>query len=159
MLYFGLAIAGLVIVVDQVSKIIVLSAFGPFQGVSVTPFLNLVVVLNTGISFGLFASESELARYLLVALALIVSIILMRWLASSTNRFVCAALGMIIGGAFGNVIDRLVHKAVVDFLDFHLYGWHWPAFNVADSAITIGVALFVLASLLERYGRSKLDLE
>ena len=159
MLYFGLAIAGLVIVVDQVSKIIVLSALGPFQGVSVTPFLNLVVVLNTGISFGLFASEGELARYLLVALALIVSIILMRWLAGSTNRFVCAALGMIIGGAFGNVIDRLVHKAVVDFLDFHLYGWHWPAFNVADSAITIGVALFVLASLLERYGRSKLDLE
>ena len=159
MLYFGLAISGLVIVVDQVSKIIVLSALGPFQGVSVTPFLNLVVVLNTGISFGLFASEGELARYLLVALALIVSIILMRWLASSTNRFVCAALGMIIGGAFGNVIDRLVHKAVVDFLDFHLYGWHWPAFNVADSAITIGVALFVLASLLERYGRSKLDLE
>jgi signal peptidase II len=53
----------------------------------------------------------------------------------------------------------LVHKAVVDFLDFHLYGWHWPAFNVADSAITIGVALFVLASLLERYGRSKLDLK
>ncbi len=159
MLYFGLAIAGLVIVVDQVSKIIVLSALGPFQGISVTPFLNLVVVLNTGISFGLFASEGELGRYLLVALALIVSIILMRWLASSTNRFVCAALGMIIGGAFGNVIDRLVHKAVVDFLDFHLYGWHWPAFNVADSAITIGVALFVLASLLERYGRSKLDLE
>ena len=159
MLYFGLAIAGLVIVVDQVSKIIVLSALGPFQGVSVTPFLNLVVVLNTGISFGLFASEGELARYLLVALALFVSIILMRWLASSTNRLVCAALGMIIGGAFGNVIDRLVHKAVVDFLDFHLYGWHWPAFNVADSAITIGVALFVLASLLERYGRSKLDLE
>ena len=159
MLYFGLAIAGLVIVVDQVSKIIVLSALGPFQGVSVTPFFKLVVVMNSGISFGLFASESELARYLLVALALIVSIILMRWLASSTNRFVCAALGMIIGGAFGNVIDRLVHKAVVDFLDFHLYGWHWPAFNVADSAITIGVALFVLASLLERYGRSKLDLE
>ena len=159
MLYFGLAIAGLVIVVDQVSKIIVLSALGPFQGVSVTPFLNLVVVLNTGISFGLFASEGELTRYLLVALALIVSIILMRWLASSTNRFICAALGMIIGGALGNVIDRLVHKAVVDFLDFHLYGWHWPAFNVADSAITIGVALFVLASLLERYGRSKLDLE
>ena len=78
MLYFGLAIAGLVIVVDQVSKIIVLSALGPFQGVSVTPFFNLVVVLNTGISFGLFASEGELARYILVALALIVSIILMR---------------------------------------------------------------------------------
>ena len=159
MLYFGLAIAGLVIVVDQVSKIITLSVLGPFQGVPVTPFLNLVVVMNTGISFGLFSSEGELTRYILVALALIVSIILMRWLANSTNRFVCAALGMIIGGAFGNVIDRLVHKAVVDFLDFHLYGWHWPAFNVADSAITIGVALFVLASLLERYGRSKLDLK
>ena len=159
MLNFGLAIASLVIVVDQVSKIITLSVLGPFQGVPVTPFLNLVVVMNTGISFGLFSSEGELTRYILVALALIVSIILMRWLANSTNRSVCAALGMIIGGAFANVIDRLVHKAVVDFLDFHLYGWHWPAFNVADSAITIGVALFVLASLLERYGRSKLDLK
>lgn len=159
MLYLGLTIAGLVIVVDQVSKIVVLSALGPFQGVSVAPFLNLVVVLNTGISFGLFASEDALARYILVALALIVTTILMRWLANSTNQSVCAALGMIIGGALGNVIDRLVHKAVVDFLDFHIYGWHWPAFNVADSAITIGVALFVLASLLERYGGSKLDLE
>ena len=159
MLYFGLAIAGLVIVVDQVSKIITLSVLGPFQGVPVTPFLNLVVVMNTGISFGLFSSEGELTRYILVALALIVSIILIRWLANNTKRSVCTALGMIIGGAFANVIDRLVHKAVVDFLDFHLYGWHWPAFNVADSAITIGVALFVLASLLERYGRSKLDLK
>ena len=66
---------------------------------------------------------------------------------------------MIIGGAFGNVIDRLVYKAVVDFLDFHLYGWHWPAFNIADSAITIGVVLFILASFFERRGHSKSDVK
>ena len=159
MFRFGLAIAILVVVADQASKIVVLNALGPFQSVSVSSFFNLVLVLNTGISFGLFAGGDTIARWFLIAVALSISGLLMRWLANSTDRLACVGLGMIIGGAFGNVIDRLVYKAVVDFLDFHLYGWHWPAFNVADSAITIGVALFVLASLLERYGRSKLDLE
>ena len=122
-------------------------------------FFNLVLVLNTGISFGLFASGDTIARWFLIAVALSISGLLMRWLANSTDRFVCVGLGMIIGGAVGNVIDRLVHKAVVDFLDFHFYGWHWPAFNIADSAITIGVVLFVLASFFERRGRSKLDVK
>ncbi|PPR18917.1 MAG: Lipoprotein signal peptidase [Alphaproteobacteria bacterium MarineAlpha9_Bin7] len=156
---FGLVIAILVVVVDQASKIVVLNALGPFQSVSVSSFFNLVLVLNTGISFGLFASGDTIARWFLIAVALSISVLLMRWLANSSDRLVCAGLGMIIGGAVGNVIDRLVHKAVVDFLDFHFYGWHWPAFNIADSAITIGVVLFVLASFFERRGRSKLDVK
>ena len=156
---FGLVIAILVVVVDQASKIFVLNALGPFQSVSVSSFFNLVLVLNTGISFGLFASGDTIARWFLIAVALSISVLLMRWLANSSDRLVCAGLGMIIGGAVGNVIDRLVHKAVVDFLDFHFYGWHWPAFNIADSAITIGVVLFVLASFFERGGRSKLDVK
>ena len=156
---FGLVIAILVVVVDQASKIVVLNALGPFQSVSVSSFFNLVLVLNTGISFGLFASGDTIARWFLIAVALSISVLLMRWLANSSDRLVCAGLGMIIGGAVGNVIDRLVHKAVVDFLDFHFYGWHWPAFNIADSAITIGVVLFVLASFFERRGRSKLDIK
>ena len=156
---FGLVIAILVVVVDQASKIVVLSALGPFQSVSVSSFFNLVLVLNTGISFGLFAGGDTIARWFLIAVALSISVLLMRWLANSSDRLVCAGLGMIIGGAVGNVIDRLVHKAVVDFLDFHFYGWHWPAFNIADSAITIGVVLFVLASFFEPRGRSKLDVK
>ena len=159
MFRFGLMIAILVVVADQASKIAVLNALGPFQSVSVSSFFNLVLVLNTGISFGLFAGGDTIARWFLIAVALSISGLLMRWLANSTDRLVCVGLGMIIGGAFGNVIDRLVYKAVVDFLDFHLYGWHWPAFNIADSAITIGVVLFFLASFFERRGRSKLDVK
>ena len=159
MFRFGLAIAILVVVADQASKIFVLNALGPFQSVSVSSFFNLVLVLNTGISFGLFAGGDTIARWFLIAVALSISGLLMRWLANSTDRLVCVGLGMIIGGAFGNVIDRFFYKAVVDFLDFHLYGWHWPAFNVADSAISIGVVLFFLASFFERRGRSKLDVK
>ena len=159
MFRFGLAIAILVVVADQASKIVVLNALAPFQSVSVSSFFNLVLVLNTGISFGLFAGGDTIARWFLIAVALSISGLLMRWLANSTDRLVCVVLGMIIGGAFGNVIDRLVYKAVVDFLDFHLYGWHWPAFNIADSAITIGVVLFFLASFVERHGHSKLGVK
>ena len=158
-MYFGLGIAASVIVVDQISKFAVMSVLAPYQGLPVTPFLNLVLVLNTGITFGFFASDDSFTRWTLIVLALIISLILLRWLASAEGRYVGVALGMIIGGALGNVIDRLVHKGVVDFLDFHLYDWHWPAFNVADSAITIGVALFVLSSLLERRGRDKRGIE
>ena len=159
MIYFGLGIAASVIAIDQISKFAVISMLAPYQGLSITPFLNLVLILNTGITFGFFASNDTFTRWTLIVLALIISIILMRWLISAEGRYVCAALGMIIGGALGNVIDRLVHGAVVDFLDFHLYGWHWPAFNVADSAITLGVALFVLSSLLEQRGHGKQDIK
>ncbi len=158
-MYFGLGIAASVIVVDQISKFAVMSVLAPYQGFSVTPFLNLVLVLNTGITFGFFASDDSFTRWTLIALALIISFILFRWLASAEGQYVRIALGMIIGGALGNVIDRLVYKAVVDFLDFHLYAWHWPAFNIADSAITIGVALFVLSSLMERRGHDKRGIE
>jgi len=159
MMYFGLGIAASVIVVDQISKFAVMTVLAPYQGFPVTPFLNLVLVLNTGITFGFFASDDSFTRWTLIALALIISFILLRWLASAEGQYVRIALGMIIGGALGNVIDRLVYKAVVDFLDFHLYAWHWPAFNIADSAITIGVALFVLSSLMERRGHDKRGIE
>ena len=158
-MYFGLGVAASVIVVDQISKFAVMSVLAPYQGFPVTPFLNLVLVLNTGITFGFFASDDSFTRWTLIALALIISFILLRWLASAEGQYVRIALGMIIGGALGNVIDRLVYKAVVDFLDFHLYAWHWPAFNIADSAITIGVALFVLSSLMERRGHDKRGIE
>jgi len=159
MIYFGLGVAASVITIDQLSKFAVMSILAPYQGLPVTPFFNLVLVLNTGITFGFFASDDSFTRWTLIVLALIISLVLLRWLASSEGRYVSTALGMIIGGALGNVIDRLIHKAVVDFLDFHLYAWHWPAFNIADSAIIIGVILFVLSSLLERRQHDKRGIE
>jgi len=104
----------------------------------------------------LFARGDEFTRWALLLLSLAVALVLLIWLARTKEVLVSIALGMILGGAFGNMTDRLVRKAVVDFLDFHIHGWHWPAFNVADSSITIGVVLFFITSLLAAQGNSRL---
>lgn len=154
---FGLLAAVLVIVLDQLAKAAMLDLLVEREVVTVTPFLNLVLVWNTGVSFGLLANDAALTRWLLIGVSLIVSAALAVWLWRAGDRRVAVALGLIIGGALGNVIDRLLHRAVVDFLDFHLAGWHWPAFNLADGAITLGVAGLVLVTLLERPRRTTLD--
>ena len=141
--WFGLAAA--IIAADQLVKWIVLARFAPGEGLAVTPFFNLVLVFNKGAAFSFLAREAGWQTPLLVAFALaaaaIVSVLIVR---SPQKNLLCAALASILGGALGNVIDRLRFGHVVDFLDFHAVGWHFPAFNVADSAITIGAALLIL---------------
>ena len=105
---------------------------------------------NRGVSFGMFAGDSAWGPWLLTGLAGVIVIALAVWLWRTPSRLSVAALGLIIGGAVGNVVDRLNHGAVVDFLDVHAAGWHWPAFNVADSAICVGAAILVLESLFTR---------
>ena len=156
MFRLGMLITVLVVATDQISKITVLSHLDPYERITITPFFNLVLVYNTGIGFGLFAREDQFTRWVLVFLTLSVALVLLVWLARTKETLVSVALGMILGGAFGNLADRLVRRAVVDFLDFHIHGWHWPAFNVADSSITIGVMLFFISSLLTGQGNSKL---
>ena len=112
-----------------------------------TPFFNLVLAWNPGVSFGMFNSGSPLAVWGLAAVALLIVVALLVWLTRVGHWLGAAAIGLIVGGAVGNVIDRLRFGAVADFLDFHVSGYHWPAFNVADSAITIGV-LFLLYDAL-----------
>ena len=146
MLRLGLVVAGAVIVVDQLSKLAILALLD--HAVAVTPFLNLVVVWNRGVSFGMFASAGALMPWLLSGLALAVVVALGFWLRRVEHPLAGAALGLIIGGALGNVIDRVRFGAVVDFLDFHALGYHWPAFNVADSAICVGAALLLVDGLL-----------
>jgi signal peptidase II len=146
MLHLGLVIAGLVIVVDQLSKWAILTLLG--DPIAVTPFFNLVVVWNRGVSFGMFDSTGAYAPWLLSGLALAVVVALVFWLRRVDHALAAAALGLIIGGALGNVIDRVRFGAVVDFLDFHALGHHWPAFNVADSAIVVGAALLLVDGLL-----------
>jgi signal peptidase II len=153
---FGLLLAAITVVLDQFTKALVLAFLEPYQAVEWAPFLSCVLVFNTGISFGLFAGETALLRWVLIGLALAVSVLLTSWLYKEKRLRVASALGLILGGAIGNVVDRIFRHAVVDFLDFHIGGWHWPAFNLADSAITVGVVLYMFTSLRDQLRSGKL---
>jgi len=145
-----LALAALVIALDQSTKAWVTSAFKLNENLVVTPFFDLVWVYNVGAAFSFLASASGWQRWFFVALALGVSAWIVTMLKQhAQERLLPAALALILGGALGNVIDRLAHGAVVDFLDFHYAGYHFPAFNLADSAISVGVALMLWQSLFK----------
>jgi signal peptidase II len=149
-LNLGLAIAVGVLVLDQLTKWWILSVvMQPPRMIEVTPFFNLVLVWNRGISFGLFNNSSAWNAAILSAVALAITVALVIWLWRVTQPLLAAAIGLIIGGAVGNVIDRLRFGAVCDFLDLHAFGYHWPAFNVADAAITLG-AIAILYDALVR---------
>ena len=139
-----LALALLVLVLDQISKGWVLANFRLMDRQIVTSFFNLVLVFNAGASFSFLADAGGWQKWFFVALALGISLWLLSLLRKHAHeRLMPAALSLILGGAIGNVVDRLRFDAVVDFLEFHLAGYHWPAFNVADSAIFVGVALML----------------
>lgn len=147
---FGLLLAALVLVLDQLSKfwvleIIELDRVGQIR---VTPFLNLTMVWNRGVTFGLLGSDLWWKPLLLGTLALVIAALLLRWLARAESWRVAWGLGLVLGGAVGNVIDRARFGAVVDFIHLHAAGWHWYVFNVADSAIVCGVGLLLLDALI-----------
>lgn len=145
----GLGLVAAVIVADQLSKHWMYQALvidGP-RSIVVTPFFNLVTVWNYGVSFGMFNNGSAAGAWIFILVAAAISLALAVWLVRADNCLVAAALGLILGGAVGNVVDRLRYGAVFDFLDFHALGWHWPAFNVADAAIVVGVAVLFIDSL------------
>jgi signal peptidase II len=145
-----LALALLVLVLDQVSKGWVLANFRLMDRQTVTSFFNLVLVFNAGASFSFLADAGGWQKWFFVVLALGISAWLLVMLRKhAQERLLPAALSLILGGALGNVIDRLRFDAVVDFLDFHVAGYHWPAFNVADSSIFVGVALMLLHQFLQ----------
>ncbi len=155
MLRVGLAIATSVAVVDQLVKWWIIGWLAEPPGfVEVLPFFNLVMVWNRGVSFGLLG-DAGLAPYLMAGIAGLVVIGLVVWLARVAQRLLAGSIGLIIGGALGNIVDRLVYGAVADFVDLHAGGYHWPTFNVADAAITVGVAVMLIDSLLNRHGEPK----
>ena len=119
-------------------------------GIMLTSFFNLVMVWNKGISFGLLQRQDNLMPVLLSVMALVITGGFLYWIRQSTSRLMISAVGLIIGGALGNVWDRIRFGAVADFLDIHIGAWHWPAFNVADAAISVGVTLLLLHMLLEK---------
>jgi signal peptidase II len=139
-----LGLAGLVILLDQASKLWVLANFQFGERLPVTGFFNLVLVFNSGAAFSFLADAGGWQKWFFVVLALAISVWLVLMIRHhAAERLLPLGYALVLGGALGNVIDRLRFGAVVDFLDFHLAGWHWPAFNVADSAITVGVLLLL----------------
>lgn len=118
-----------------------------FAPVEFTSFFRIVMVWNRGVSFGMFNSGEEVTRWVLTALAIGVSIALVVWLSRVRSRLPAVAIGLVVGGALGNALDRVIRGAVADFFDFHVAGWSWPAFNIADAAITVGVLLLVLDAI------------
>ncbi|MGH1397910.1 MAG: signal peptidase II [Alphaproteobacteria bacterium] len=146
-------IALTILVADQVSKIWMLDFLiggdvTRFNSVEVLPFFNLVTVWNQGVSFGLFSNDTDIGPYLLIALSVIIAVGFAVWAFRTQDKFHHIGIAMVIGGAIGNVIDRFRFGAVFDFLDVHVAGYHWPAFNIADSAICVGVFILMLYAFL-----------
>lgn len=144
--WWVVAIGLVVVALDQLSKWQVVRLM-PAEVVEVTGFFNLVLLCNTGISFGLWPGESAAKPWILSAFAVAVVIGLLIWVRRKESLLLMAGCGLVVGGALGNVVDRLRLGCVVDFIDVHAAGWHWPAFNLADSAITVGVALLLVHGL------------
>lgn len=152
----GASMAILAILADQASKHWLLT--GPLQEPQVfelTPFFNVVSAWNKGVSFSMFRTSAQTGPWILSAVALVISLGLAAWLTRVRQPLVAVGIGLVIGGALGNVIDRLRFGAVFDFLDFYVGGYHWPAFNLADSCITIGVVLLLWDGLFHGQERGK----
>jgi signal peptidase II len=143
-----LGIAAIIVLLDQVTKLAMTRLLAYGDSYPVTLFFNLVLVHNKGAAFSFLATESGWQRYFFTGLgigsALFIVYLLRRHVG---QRLFCWALALILGGALGNVIDRILYGYVIDFLDFYVGNWHWPAFNVADSAIFIGAGLFIIDEL------------
>ncbi|MFL9925464.1 signal peptidase II [Herbaspirillum lusitanum] len=143
-----IGIATIVLLFDQLSKITILRLFQYGESRPVTGFFNLVLVYNKGAAFSFLASETGWQRYLFTAIGIVAAVFIIHMLRKHAGqRMFCWALALILGGAIGNVIDRVAYGHVIDFLDVFVGNWHWPAFNVADSAICVGAVLFVLDEL------------
>ena len=150
-----LALAVLVILLDQLTKLLIVGQYPLGWGQPLTSFFNLVRVHNTGAAFSFLASASGWQRWFFTGLGVVAAILIVWMLRSHPGQKLFGlALSLILGGAIGNVIDRLMYGYVVDFLDFHWSGWHFPAFNLADSAITLGAGCLLLDEFL-RVRRAK----
>ena len=145
-------LSALVIVLDQLSKLWIMASFREYEVLTVWPVFNLTLVYNTGAAFSFLSDAGGWQRWFFVAIAVAISIAMALWLRQlpASERLTGYGLALIIGGAIGNLIDRLWLGKVVDFLQWHWEQWYWPAFNLADSAITLGVALLLFDGLFSR---------
>jgi len=150
-----LSLSLLVVVLDQATKWLAEALLEPFRPVALMPLLNLTLMYNEGAAFSFLANAGGWQRWFFAGFALVMTLALTLWLLrlDRGERATAAALSLIIGGAIGNLIDRVQTGRVVDFIDFYVANWHWPAFNVADSAITVGILLLLVTSFRDELGK------
>jgi signal peptidase II len=143
-----LGIAAIVILLDQVSKIMILRMISQSTAYPLNSFFNLILAFNKGAAFSFLATESGWQRWLFTGISLFATVFIIYLLKRNAGqKLFCWSMALILGGAIGNLIDRIAYGHVVDFIDFHIHSWHFPAFNVADSAICVGAVLFVIDEL------------
>ena len=143
------ALSAAVIALDYATKLAVLRAFAPGESLAIAPFFNMVLVFNTGAAFSFLAGAQGWQTLFFAAIAIIASVVIVFLINRNRGKnLLCGGLALILGGALGNLHDRLMYGKVVDFLDFYALGVHFPAFNVADSAIVVGVGLMLIDSLI-----------
>ena len=149
LLALGLGVAALTLLIDQAHKAWMLYVYdiGAKGVVTLAPFFDLVLVWNRGVSYGLFPQESSLGRWALILFAVAATLALTVWLARVVTPLAAVAIGLVIGGALGNAIDRILYGAVADFFSLHAFGYQWYVFNVADAAIVAGVVGLLYESL------------
>lgn len=144
----GFMCALIVLLADQIGKAFVLSHFAKSpEHVEIAPFFNFVLAWNKGVSFSMLHSDHPAMPWVLVTVALLICAVVTHWLITEKNPATQVCFGLILGGALGNVVDRIRFGAVVDFLDFHIGAYHWPAFNIADSAICVGAGVILVWNL------------
>jgi signal peptidase II len=138
----------LAVILDQVSKLAIAGSMQLYQSIQIMPYFNLTYVHNTGAAFSFLSDAGGWQRWFFAGLALVISGVIAVWLArlKQHETLLAVALSLVLGGAMGNLIDRLAYGYVIDFLDVYYQTWHWPAFNIADSAITLGVILMLAES-------------
>lgn len=151
-MFIGIAAIIFAFCADQFSKYLLAVNMATGATAAYGDFFNLVKVWNSGVSFSMFNNHGNAGRVALCVLSLAVCAFLLHWMYREKDRIKVAALGLIVGGALGNVVDRVRFGAVLDFLDFHIGGYHWPAFNLADSFICIGAGILIV---LELYNTQK----
>ena len=148
-LYFSLTL--FVIAADQITKTWIDNSFELYQSMPILPSFNLTLLYNFGAAFSFLADAGGWQRWFFTGLSLIVSVVLVVWLIrlDVKQRWLACALALILGGAIGNLIDRMLYGYVIDFIDIYYQQWHWPAFNIADSAISIGAVMLFIDLLWE----------
>lgn len=157
MAFAWLFVSVVIVILDLWTKSIATDALTLYRPVELTSWLNMTLAHNYGAAFSFLSDAGGWQRWLFTGLASVVTVVLIIWLfrLQAREKLTAAALGMIIGGAVGNLVDRIQNGYVVDFIDVHYQGWHWPAFNLADSAITGGVILLLLDALLQTLAARK----